>query len=172
MAGPPTRDAEAYERLERLRWGAGPSSCPHCSGTGRCYVLRPRDGSARRTRTGAPTARRLWKCGGCRRQFSVLTGTVLAGSRLPAGTLLAVLTDWGREGRPTAAALAARHGMTPEAARHLLQRVDAALDGSSAEPLTAVFAPTPAQAAAIRWRTPARRRPRPQVGPAADYGTG
>ena len=172
MAGSPARDAEAYEVLERLRWGGPPHRCPNCGAAGRCYFLRPRDGLTRRTRTGAATGRRLWKCGACRRQFSVLTGTVLAGSRLPASTLLAVLTDWSRGGRPSAQVVAAAHAVTPEAARHLLRRVDAVLAGRDRDPLAAVFAFDPGAAAAIRWRTPARRRPRRQAGPSADYGTG
>jgi len=143
--------------------------CPHCGAAGPCYLLRPRAGE-RHTRTGAGTARRLWKCGACRRQFSVLAGTVLAGTRLPLSVVVAVLTEWEGTGRPAAAAVARRHGITPEAARHLLRRVDAAVAARGGSAFDAVLGGPVDEAAAIRWRTPARPRPRPQVGPSADYG--
>jgi hypothetical protein len=167
---PPAGEAEAYQLLEGLRWGGAPDRCPHCGATGGCRYLKPRDG-VRRTRTGAPTARRVWKCSVCRRQFSVLTGTVLAGSRVPVRTWLATLEAWGREGRPSAAAVAAGHGLTPEAARQLIRRVEATLgDRPATDPVRALLDVPTDEAARIRDRTPSRKRPRRQVGPAADYG--
>jgi transposase-like protein len=163
-------DAAAYELLERVRWGGVPPACPHCS-AGDCYFLRPQDGLTRTTRTGARTARRIWKCRSCRRQFSALTGTVLAGSRVPARTLVAVLLAWAGGGRPAARDAAVGHGLTAEAVQHLLRRIDAAIDAAGrADPLLAVLGS--ADAEAIRWTTPARRRPRPQAGPSADHGAG
>jgi hypothetical protein len=103
----------------------------------------------------------------------VLTGTVLAGTRLPLGVWLDVLTDWRRSGRPSAARLAERHGITPEAARQLLRRVDAAMArGGDDDPLGAVLGLPAAAAADVRRRTPARIRPRRLAGPTADYGAG
>jgi len=161
-------DAAAYELLERIRWGGASPPCPHC-GVGDCYFLRPRDGLTRPTRTGAPSARRVWRCRSCRRQFSVLTGTVLAGSRVPAPVLVAVLTGWAAGGRSHARDLAADRGLTAEAVRHLLRRVDAALAAAgSADPFAAVLAAPGGDE--LRRRVPARRRPRPQVGPSADHG--
>ena len=83
---PDADEATAWQVFEQLRWNGSPTRCPHCASEQRCYFLRPAS-TARRTRTGRPTARRVWKCGACRRQFSVLTGTVLEGTRLP-------LTSW------------------------------------------------------------------------------
>jgi hypothetical protein len=103
----------------------------------------------------------------------VLTGTVLQGTRVPVRTWAAVLATWPRAGVPTARALADDHGITPEAARHLIRRVDAALtavDVGADTPLPAVFRVPAGEAAHIRARTPARLRPRRQVGPSADYG--
>jgi transposase-like protein len=168
VSGAAERDAAAYELLERIRWGGAGPSCPHC-GSEECRYLAPRDGLTRPTRTGARTARRVWRCRACRRQFSVLTGTVLAGSRVPVPVLVAALTDWAAGGRPSPRALAERHGLTPEAARHLLRRVGAAIDAAGdPDPFAAVF--RGGDATALRWRTPARRRPRPQSGPSADHG--
>jgi hypothetical protein len=159
-------DQGSYERLEGLRWGGPPRACPHCGAGGRIYRLRRRGGAD-------AGARRVWKCGACRRQFSVLTGTVLAGTRLPLAVWLAALQDWSAEGRPSAGTISDRHGVTPEAARQLLRRVDAALSAyADADPLAAVLGLEPGESAAIRARTPARIRPRRQVGPTADYGDG
>src|SRR3954451_12174667 len=126
MQEPPASEAEAYERLEGLRWAGPPDRCPHCGAAGGCHYLKPR-GGVRRPRSGAPTARRVWKCSACRRQFSVLTGTVLAGTRIPLRTWLATLEAWGRQGRLSAAALAVGEGLTAEAARQLIRRIEAAL---------------------------------------------
>ncbi len=124
-------EAAAYRYLEQLRWPGGPKRCPHCAVPGRCYYLRPRDGASRATRTGAPTVRRIWKCGACRRQFSVLTGSVLEGTRVDLLTWVVVLADVsGRRAGPTlpvAADLADRFGISRETARRMLQRLRAVL---------------------------------------------
>ena len=43
-----------------------------CKSTERHYFLTPKNGTSRKTRTGKPTQRRVWKCAACRKQFSVL----------------------------------------------------------------------------------------------------
>lgn len=119
----------AAELVESLRWPDGPV-CPHC-GAGRVYFLRPADGTSRPTRSGGRSARRLWKCGACRRQFSALTGTVFHGSRVGVATWLAALdlvlgpgaTAPGLDER-----LAAQRGLDRDTARHVLSRLRAALD--------------------------------------------
>ena len=169
--GAAEQDAAAYVLLERIRWGGAPAACPHCGAVGGCSYLPPRDGLTRPTRTGALSARRVWRCRACRRQFSVLTGTVLAGSRVPARVLVAVLTALAAGGPSRAREVAAAHGLTAEATRHLLRRVDAACSATgSGDPFAAVLGA--AGGDELRDRTPARRRPRRQVGPSADYGTG
>ncbi len=74
-------EAEAWKLVERLRWPEGPI-CPHCGVIGRAYYLEPKDGN-RKTRTGKETYRRVWKCAECRKQFSVLVGTIFEDSRIP-----------------------------------------------------------------------------------------
>jgi len=64
--------ARAY--LEAKRWPDGPV-CPHCGVIDEAYKLTPKPGST--TRKG------LWKCAGCRKQFTVTVGTVFADSKLP-----------------------------------------------------------------------------------------
>src|SRR4051812_30274347 len=73
-------EGAAWAFLERLRWPNGPI-CPHCGGTDATF-LQPRTPD-RYTRTGHATQRRVWKCADCRKQFSVLIGTVFEDSRIP-----------------------------------------------------------------------------------------
>lgn len=71
---------EAYLFLEKMRWPNGPI-CPHCQNT-KAYFLQPRTPD-RYTRTGHATQRRVYKCAACRKQFSVLVGTIFEGSKIP-----------------------------------------------------------------------------------------
>jgi len=74
-------EGEAYKFIESIRWPSGPV-CPHCGSIDHAYFLTPKDG-ARKTRTGSTSARRVWKCAECRKQFSVLIGTIFEGSHIP-----------------------------------------------------------------------------------------
>jgi transposase-like protein len=64
---------KAREYLERLRWPNG-TVCPHCGMIGDHYKLQ-----GKATRPG------LWKCkeSGCRKQFTVIIGTVFSDSKIP-----------------------------------------------------------------------------------------
>ncbi len=68
----PQDEDTAREMLERMRWPNG-ASCPHCGGADP-YKLTPKAGST--TRKG------VWKCRACRRQFTVLVGTVFQSSHI------------------------------------------------------------------------------------------
>lgn len=68
----------ARELLEKLRWHGSPV-CPHCTAE-IAYKITPKEGS--KTRKG------LWKCGHCRRQFTVTVGTIFEGTRIPLGKWL------------------------------------------------------------------------------------
>src|SRR5690348_10570083 len=74
-------EEEAYKLVESLRWPTGPV-CPHCGVVDHAYYLAPQSGH-RLTRKGNTTYRRVWKCGDCRKQFSVLVGTIFEGSHIP-----------------------------------------------------------------------------------------
>src|ERR1019366_2468638 len=82
-------EADAYKYLEGLRWPEKPV-CPHCGVTNDHYFLKPTNGVSRTTTRGSESQRRVWKCKDCRKQFSVLTGTVFHGSRVPLQTWLFV----------------------------------------------------------------------------------
>src|SRR3954447_24558877 len=85
-------EADAYLLLEELRWGGQPV-CPHCGSVAQHYFLKPANGMARKTRTGAMSERRVWKCKDCRRQFSVLTGTVFHGTKISIRTWCLVVLE-------------------------------------------------------------------------------
>lgn len=67
------QSARAY--LERLRWPHGPV-CHHC-GSVESTPLKARQGSKNGVREG------VYKCRGCRKQFSVTTGTIFERSHIP-----------------------------------------------------------------------------------------
>jgi transposase-like protein len=69
-------EAEVRGFLERKRWPNG-AVCPHCGVEGESYRLTPKAGSKRPVRPG------VWKCGGCRKQFTVRVGTIFEDSHIP-----------------------------------------------------------------------------------------
>lgn len=66
-------ETAAVDLIEQLRWGDEPA-CPRC---GDVKVRRMLD------KDGNRNARFLWKCGGCKKQFTVRIGTILEESRIP-----------------------------------------------------------------------------------------
>jgi transposase-like protein len=63
----------AYAIVEEALWADG-QRCAHCGRGER--VTRVRPNPEKRIRVG------LWRCGGCKRQFSVKTGTIFEDSNL------------------------------------------------------------------------------------------
>ena len=61
---------QAREHLESLRWPEGPV-CPHCECGDRVYAL-----------LGKSHRKGLYKCGACRKQFTVTVGTVMHRSKI------------------------------------------------------------------------------------------
>ena len=75
-------ETAAYELMEQIRWGSPARPvCPHCGTVDEATLLK----GERKTTTGKVSKRRMWKCRvkGCRKQFSVLVGTVFEGSHIP-----------------------------------------------------------------------------------------
>ncbi len=64
----------AFAHLEKIVW-AGETVCPHCGGMGR--ITKVKANVAKRIREG------LWRCGDCKKQFTVKVGTVFEHMRLP-----------------------------------------------------------------------------------------
>jgi transposase-like protein len=55
---------------------------PHYANVGTSYI-EPTNGVSRKTRSGNLSERRVWRCFSCRKQVSVLTGTVFHGTKVP-----------------------------------------------------------------------------------------
>ena len=75
---------KARSLLETLRWPNGPL-CPHCKNDGKAksiYTILPKADSKRPARKG------LYKCGACRKQFTVTVGTIFEDSHIPIGKWL------------------------------------------------------------------------------------
>lgn len=66
-------ETAAVEFMEKQRWG-GIAACPRC---GDIDVVQVKD------RDGNRNKRFLWRCHGCKKQFTVRIGTVFEDSRIP-----------------------------------------------------------------------------------------
>jgi len=69
-------EEQAREFLEEVLWPDG-AVCPHCGVLGESYRLTPKEGGKSHVRPG------VWKCGGCRKQFTVRVGTIFEDSHIP-----------------------------------------------------------------------------------------
>jgi transposase-like protein len=67
---------DATEYMEARRWPSGPV-CPHCTSPRKAYALESKPESANQGR------KRVYKCGGCRKKFTVTVGTIFEDSRIP-----------------------------------------------------------------------------------------
>jgi transposase-like protein len=120
-------EADGYLYLERMRWGDTPI-CPHCGSVRKHYFLKPANGKARKTRTGAATERRVWKCADCRKQFTVLTGTIFHGTKIPVRTWVFVIFEMCASKNGVAAReIERKYGLTPKTAWFMTQRIREAM---------------------------------------------
>jgi transposase-like protein len=120
-------EADAYRYLERLRWGDRPV-CPHCGSVDKHYFLKPANGRSRKTRTGANSERRVWKCGACRKQFSVLTATIFHGTKVPLRVWLLVIYDaCSAKNGISAREIERKYGVCPRTAWHMMHRLREAM---------------------------------------------
>lgn len=129
-------EADAYSYMESLRWPNG-AVCPHCHSTSQHYFLKPKTGTdARKTRTGAMTRRRVWKCKACRKQFSVITGTVFHGTKVPLHTWLMVVFEMCSNKNGIAAREVERkYGVSPKTAWFMTNRLREAMKNRAPERL-------------------------------------
>ncbi|MCA1654693.1 MAG: IS1595 family transposase [Sphingomicrobium sp.] len=72
-------EEKAFEYLESVIWADG-KVCPHCGGLDR--LTKVRANPAKRIRFG------LWRCGDCKRQFTVKVGMVFEHARVPLNKML------------------------------------------------------------------------------------
>ena len=122
-------EADAYLMLEELRWGGQPPACPKCGEVGKTYYMAPRDGTvSRSTRTGARSQRRVWKCRGCRQQFSVLTDTIFHGTKISIRTWLLVIFEvCASKNSVSAWEISRKYSITNESAWHMMHRIREAM---------------------------------------------
>lgn len=119
-------EADAYKFLEALRWHGQPA-CPHC-GSLDPYFLNPQNGTTRRTRTGTESQRRVWKCRACRKQFSVLTGTIFHGTKIPVRTWVFVVFEMASSKNGVAAReIERKYNLTPKSAWFMCHRIREAM---------------------------------------------
>jgi transposase-like protein len=132
-------EADAYLYLEQLRWGDRPV-CPHCGSVGEHYFLKPSNGKSRKTRTGAASERRVWKCRDCRKQFSVLTGTIFHGTKIPVRTWCFLVFEMAASKNGISAREVERkYGLCPRSAWFALHRLREAMKRDpSAAPLSGI----------------------------------
>lgn len=77
---------KARELFESMRWPHG-AVCPHCQNHKEkpIYKLQPKPTSK------SPLRKGVYKCGACRKQFTVTVGTILADSHIKIGTWMMAL---------------------------------------------------------------------------------
>ncbi|MDO8309906.1 MAG: IS1595 family transposase [Actinomycetota bacterium] len=149
-----TSEAAAYEYLEGLRWN-GETVCPHCGEIGTAYFLKPANGTSRRTRTGSISERRVWKCKGCRKQFSVLTGTIFHGTKIPVRVWLFVVFEMcASKNGVSAREIERKYDLTPKTAWFMVHRIREAM---KREPLAGLLSGTVASDETWIGGTPANR---------------
>lgn len=68
-------ETAAVEFLEEQRWSETGMCCPRCGDTN-VYQMKDR-------KSGERSKRFLWRCNGCKQQYTVRTGTVYEDSRIP-----------------------------------------------------------------------------------------
>jgi transposase-like protein len=75
-----TDSDSARQFMESVRWPSGRPICPHCRRRTKSFRIQSQPGS--KTRPG------LWRCGGCRKQFTITHRTILEHSHIPLHTWL------------------------------------------------------------------------------------
>jgi transposase-like protein len=105
-------EADAYSYLENLRWNGTPV-CPKCATTDVRYV-EPSNGVSRTT--------------ACKKQFSVLTGTIMHATKIPVRIWVMVMFEMCSSKNGVAAReIERKYGMNPRTAWHMLHRIREAM---------------------------------------------
>lgn len=119
-------EASAYRFFEDMRWGDRPV-CPHCGSAKAPYFLNPKNGG-RKTNKGKVSPRRVWKCAECRKQFSVLTGTIMHGTKIAVRTWAFVMFEMcSSKNGVSAREVERKYDVTAEAAWFMCHRIREAM---------------------------------------------
>lgn len=131
-----TTEAQAYAYLESLRWGDAPR-CSHCESENVYLINCATNGVSRATRTGNMSQRRVWKCRTCKRQFSVLTGTIMHGTKLPVRHWVMVIFEMCSSKNGVAAKeIERKYGIAGRSAWFMLHRVRQAMQADGTFKMT------------------------------------
>jgi len=81
-----TDEDKAREYLEAMRWPDGPV-CPHCGLLGEAYKITVKEPDLEQLKLTRKRYRKprkgLWKCAGCKKQFTVTVKTIFEDSHIP-----------------------------------------------------------------------------------------
>ena len=81
-----TNEDAAREFLEKTRWPDG-AECPHCGLVGEAYKIAVKEPDLEKLKLTRARYRKprkgLWKCAGCRKQFTVTVKTIFEDSHIP-----------------------------------------------------------------------------------------
>lgn len=126
-------ETDAYAYLEALRWPNGEIVCPHCGVVRKDhYFIKPANGVSRKTTRGTTSERRVWTCKDCRKQFSVLTGTIFHGTKVSLQKWLFVFFEMCCNKNGIAAReIARKYGVAPKTAWFMTQRIREAMANDS-----------------------------------------
>lgn len=157
-----TYEPAAWGLLERLRWPEGQVVCPHCGVMDpKHYFIAARSGE-RKTRTGATTYRRVWKCRHCSKQFSVLVGTIFESSKVPVSKWLLAMWLFSAGKNGVSALELQRHlGIAYQTAWFMAHRLREAV---TREPLAALWSGTVVSDETWVSATPRNRHTNERVG--------
>jgi ISXO2-like transposase domain/Transposase zinc-ribbon domain len=139
MAARFSDEGEAYRFLEDVLWPNG-AVCPHCGVVGNARYLEPRNGG-RKTRSGKISKRRVWQCREkeCRKQFSVLVGTVFAESHIPLNKwVLGICEMFSDKNGVSAHELSRKLDISLEAAWFMGHRLRYAIAEDDGEPMRGI----------------------------------
>lgn len=119
----------AVEFMERQRWGDTPA-CPRC---GDCDVNQMKD------KDGNRSARFLWRCKGCKKQFTVRVGTIMEDSPIPLRFwCLAFYRACASKKGVSALQIQRETGLTYKSALFLMHRIRYAMAGDAPESLDGI----------------------------------
>ncbi|HEV2150573.1 MAG TPA: IS1595 family transposase [Longimicrobiaceae bacterium] len=122
-------EAAAVEFLEAQRWGDTPA-CPRCGDTDVRKML---------DKEGNRNARYLWKCAGCKKQYTVRVGTVMEDSPIPLRVWC--FAFWqisaGKKG-VSAMQIHRQTGVSYKSALLMMHRIRLAMEDTSGYPLNGV----------------------------------
>lgn len=120
-------ETDAYLYLENRVWNGEPR-CAHCQSR-EVRFIEPTNGTTRATSSGSQSARRVWRCLACRKQFSVLTGTIMHGTKVSIRIWVLVMFEMccSKNG-VSAREIERKYGVCARTAWHLLHRIRQAMD--------------------------------------------